>query len=388
MFRIVADVRAGTVAIASTSGLIAADNVALSSRTESQASALEQTAATMEELTATVRQNADNARLGSELAGTATNFAVKGGHVMEQVVNTMGSIRDSSRKIGEIIGVIDGIAFQTNILALNAAVEAASAGDQGRGFAVVAAEVRSLAQRSATAAREIKSLIGDSVEKVNAGGRLVDDAGQTMDEIVASVRRVASLMSEIASASVEQSTGIDEINLAVIQTDSMTQQNAALVQEASRTAAGLQEQAVALSKTVSDFNLGACEFGHPDEAVNMVHSAGAFMVAHGREAIIDEVNRMNKGQFIDRDLYISLYSAAGIGVGHGTNRRLLGIDALGLKDLDGKLFVKDIMTIAKREGAGWVEYKWSNPVSKEPMTKSTYFEQAGDLVIACGTYKT
>ncbi|ABD70995.1 methyl-accepting chemotaxis sensory transducer [Rhodoferax ferrireducens T118] len=388
MFRIVADVRAGTMAIASTSGLIAADNAALSSRTESQASALEETAATMEELTATVRQNSDNARQASQLAATATEFAIKGGSVVGQVVNTMGSIRDSSRKIGDIIGVIDGIAFQTNILALNAAVEAARAGEQGRGFAVVAAEVRNLAQRSASAAREIKSLIGDEVDKVNAGNQLVDAAGKTMDEIVTSIKRVAGIMSEIASASVEQSTGIDEINLAVIHTDTMTQQNAALVEEASRTAAGLQEQAVALSQTVSIFNLGAREFGNSDEAVDMVHRAAAFMATRGRDTFIEEVNKMNKGQFIDRDLYISIYSVAGQCVGHGTNRRLLGVEALTFKDLDGKFFIKDIMSIARREGAGWVEYKWSNPVTKEPMMKSTYFELAADLIIACGTYKT
>ena len=388
MFKIVADVRQGTLAVAATSGTIAADNTALASRTESQASTLQETAATMEQLTATVRQNADNAKQASQLATTATDFAVRGGQVVGQVVHTMGSIRNSSRKIGDIIGVIDGIAFQTNILALNAAVEAARAGEQGRGFAVVAAEVRNLSQRSATAAKEIKALIGDEVDKVNAGGQLVDDAGKTMGEIVASIQRVASIMSDIAAASVEQSTGIDEINLAVINTDTMTQQNAALVVEATRTAASLQEQAVALSQTVAIFKLGEREFGSAEEAMEMVHGARAFLQERGRQAVIDEVNKMNKGLFIDRDLYISIYSTAGQCIGHGTNRRLLGVEALTFKDLDGKLFIKDILAIANRDGAGWVAYKWSNPVTKAPMMKSAYFEQVGDLVLSCGTYQS
>ncbi|MGZ5801372.1 MAG: methyl-accepting chemotaxis protein [Burkholderiaceae bacterium] len=388
MFKIVADVRAGTLSVASTSGLISTDNAALSARTESQASSLEETAATMEQLTSTVKQNAENSKQASKLAASATDFAVKGGNVVGQVVHTMGSIKDSSRKIVDIIGVIDSIAFQTNILALNAAVEAARAGEQGRGFAVVAAEVRNLAQRSATAAKEIKGLINDSVEKVDAGSQLVDDAGETMGEIVASIKRVASIMSEIAAASVEQSTGIDEINKTVIQIDGMTQQNSALVEEAARTAAGLQEQAVTLSQTVSIFNLGAREFGNADEAVDMVHRAREFMDDHGENALIEEVNKMNKGQFIDRDLYISIYSLSGSKcIGHGTNRRLLGVEASTFKDLDGKFFMKDIMSTAKSTGYGWVEYRWSNPVTKEPMTKSAYFERSGDLIIACGTYK-
>ena len=388
MFRIVADVRLGTMAIAATSGAIATDNGALAARTESQASSLQETAATMEELTATVRQNADNAKQASQLAATATDFATRGGQVVAQVVDTMGSIRDSSRKIGDIIGVIDGIAFQTNILALNAAVEAARAGEQGRGFAVVAAEVRNLSQRSATAAREIKALIGDEVDKVNIGSQLVDGAGQTMGEIVASITRVASIMREIAAASVEQSVGIDEINQAVINTDTLTQQNAALVEEASRTATGLQEQAVALSQAVAIFKLGTREFGSAEEAVAMVHSARAYLDAQGSQALIDEVNKMNQGQFIDRDLYLSIYSLAGQCVGHGTNRRLLGAQALTFKDLDGKFFIKDILATAQREGAGWVEYRWSNPVTREPMVKSAYFELSQGLILSCGTYRS
>jgi methyl-accepting chemotaxis protein len=249
-------VRRGTETITVASGEIASGNADLSSRTESQAGSLEETASSMEELTSTVRQNADNARQANQLVVTASEVAVKGGSVVGQVVNTMGSIKDSSRKIVDIIGVIDSIAFQTNILALNAAVEAARAGEQGRGFAVVASEVRNLAQRSAGAAKEIKQLISDSVEKVDAGSKLVDNAGTTMEEIVTSVKRVADIMSEITSASQEQSSGIEQINQAISQMDEMTQQNAALVEQATAAAQSMQDQAVELSRAVSIFKLG------------------------------------------------------------------------------------------------------------------------------------
>ena len=227
--RIVGEVRGGTETIAAASREIASGNLDLSSRTEEQAGSLQQTASSMFSLTGTVRQNADNARQANQLAASASEVAVKGGSVVSQVIDTMGSINASSRKIVDIIGVIDGIAFQTNILALNAAVEAARAGEQGRGFAVVAAEVRNLAQRSAAAAKEIKTLIGDSVEKVAVGSKLVSEAGITMDEVVASVKRVTDIMGEITAASQEQSTGIEQVNSAIAKRDAVTQQNAALV---------------------------------------------------------------------------------------------------------------------------------------------------------------
>ena len=251
----VSKVRQCTETIGVASGEIAQGNADLSARTESQAGSLEETASSMEELTATVKQNADNAAQANQLVVAASEYATKGGEVVGQVVHTMGSIKDSSRKIVDIIGVIDGIAFQTNILALNAAVEAARAGEQGRGFAVVAAEVRNLAQRSAGAAKEIKALIGDSVEKVDAGSRLVDEAGQTMEQIVNSVRHVADIMGEITSASQEQSAGIGEINQAIVQMDEMTQQNAALVEQAAAAAESMQEQAAILAEAVAAFKL-------------------------------------------------------------------------------------------------------------------------------------
>ncbi|SDH05045.1 MULTISPECIES: methyl-accepting chemotaxis protein [unclassified Duganella] len=252
---IVSQVRTGTETIGTASREIAAGNVDLSSRTEMQASSLEKTASAMDELTSTVKQNADNAREANQLASAASDVAVKGGQVVSQVVDTMSSIDASAKKIVDIIGVIDGIAFQTNILALNAAVEAARAGEQGRGFAVVASEVRNLAQRSAGAAKEIKMLIDDSVEKVGAGTKLVGQAGVTMDEVVTSVRRVTDIMSEIANASQEQSAGIAQVNQSIIEMDSMTQQNAALVEEAAAAAQSLQDQAGELARVVSIFKL-------------------------------------------------------------------------------------------------------------------------------------
>jgi methyl-accepting chemotaxis protein len=252
---IVSEVRTSTNTITSGASEIAAGNQDLSLRTEQQASSLEKTASSMEQLTATVKQNADNARQANQLALSASEVAVKGGDVVTQMVGTMGSINASSRKIVDIIGVIDGIAFQTNILALNAAVEAARAGEQGRGFAVVATEVRNLAQRSAAAAKEIKSLISDSVEKVDAGSQLVAVAGSTMEEIVGSVKRVTDIMAEIMAASQEQSIGIDQVNQAIGHMDQVTQQNAALVEQAAAAAESLQEQAAGLAQTVAVFTL-------------------------------------------------------------------------------------------------------------------------------------
>ena len=250
-------VKQATESIGTASAQIAAGNQDLSTRTEEQASNLQQTAASMEELTSTVKQNADTARQANQLATSASEAATQGGVVVGQVVGTMEGITASSRKIADIISVIDGIAFQTNILALNAAVEAARAGEQGRGFAVVAGEVRSLAQRSAEAAKEIKTLIGESVEKVEAGSRLVDDAGKSMADIVMQVKRVNDLIAEISSASVEQSSGIAQVGDAMIQLDQVTQQNAALVEESAAAADSLKQQAANLAEAMSVFRLGA-----------------------------------------------------------------------------------------------------------------------------------
>jgi methyl-accepting chemotaxis protein len=266
--KLVSEVKTSVDSIGNASKEIASGNSDLSQRTEEQASSLEETAASMEELTSTVKQNAENARQANQLANSASTVAEKGGAVVHEVVGTMSAINDSSRKIVDIISVIDGIAFQTNILALNAAVEAARAGEQGRGFAVVAAEVRNLAQRSAAAAKEIKTLIDDSVTKVEVGTKLVDDAGKTMEEIVTAVKRVTDIMSEISAASSEQSKGIEQINQAITQMDEVTQQNAALVEEAAAAAESLEE-----------------------EAQNLSHSVGVFKLAQGQQAVATVATR-------------------------------------------------------------------------------------------------
>jgi methyl-accepting chemotaxis protein-1 (serine sensor receptor) len=255
LVEVVGTVRNGSDAIATGSSQIAAGSTDLSQRTEQQASSLQQTAASMEELSSTLKSNSDTARQASQLASSASEVALKGGDMVAQVVSTMGAITASSQKIGDIIGVIDSIAFQTNILALNAAVEAARAGEQGRGFAVVASEVRALAQRSAEAAKEIKTLIGASVTHVNDGSRLVGDAGTTMGDIVAQVRKVADLLAEISAATVEQTQGIAQVSSAVSQIDQVTQQNAALVEESAAAAGSLSQQAARLVKSVQVFQL-------------------------------------------------------------------------------------------------------------------------------------
>ncbi len=272
---IVSQVRAGTLTIADASTEIAAGNQDLAQRTERQARTLMDTAASMEELTGTVRQNADNARQANALAESASSVALRGGAVVGQVVETMAAINDSSKQIADIVGVIDSIAFQTNILALNAAVEAARAGEQGRGFAVVAGEVRNLAQRSAAAAHQIKDLIQASVERVDAGARLVDAAGSTMDEIVTSVKRVTDIMAEISLASAEQSAGIEQVNAAIGRMDEATRQNAALVEQASAAAGALQDEAAGLAQVVSVFKTTQAQ----PATVALAPQSGALMLS-------------------------------------------------------------------------------------------------------------
>ncbi|WP_353156781.1 methyl-accepting chemotaxis protein [Herminiimonas fonticola] len=383
---VVWNIRHGTETLATETKEIAAGNLDLSARTEQQASSLEQTASAMEEMTSTVKENAANAEQANALAHTAAEVAIKGGSVVAEVVNTMDSINQSSKKIADIISVIDGIAFQTNILALNAAVEAARAGEQGRGFAVVASEVRNLAQRSSAAAREIKTLIEDSVSKVQSGSKLVAHAGTTMDEVVSSIQRVDNIMGEISSASREQSIGIEQVNQAIAQMDQVTQQNAALVEEAAASAESLQNQTTELSNVVSIFTIKNSSHGSTDEAQEMVMKAIEAMRENGKDAACAEIN--NKlGQFCDRDLYVVVYDMSGRNLAHGANPGNAGKDMIDAKDGAGNLYIRERVAIIQNSGKGWQDYMFLNPISKQVEAKSMYLDRYQDLIIGCGVYK-
>lgn len=387
MFRLVADVRLGTMAVASMSGQIKADGVALAARTESQAGALQQTAASVEQLTATVMKTAENANLADRLVATALVNVQAGTRSVDRVVQSMEAIRTSSARVAEIISLIDGIALQTNILALNAAIEAAQAGEKGRGFAVVAGEVRQLAQRSAAAAREVNELVSQAMAQVNLGVGMAGETGQEMKAIDSSIGDLSVVLKEIAVASQEQSRGIQQANQAIAHIDEMTQRNASLVDEAASAASTLHQHASTLSRAVAGFKLGAREFGSADDAVRMVKDAIRFSEEHGRQALIDEVLLFSRGRFIDRDLYLVLNDIAGNRLAHGANARVFGHSNLEQKDADGKFFVKEMNAVARGPGQGWVDYKFPHPITGEVMQKSAYVERSADLVLICGCYR-
>ena len=282
--------------------------------------------------------------------------------------------------------MIDGIAFQTNILALNAAVEAARTGEQGRGFAVVATEVRALAERCAGAARDIRGLIGASVDKVAEGTRRVHETGKAMTEIVAAVREVAQLIVHISVATGEQSDGIESVNTAIGRIDAATRENARVVSALAAPAAAMHRRSVSLLKGVAVFDLGAREHGNADEAIAMVQAGCEFYRQHGRTALLEEVMKLAEGPFIDRDLYLMVLELQSARfVAHGNNPRTLGVGP-GSRDVDGKRFVLEMRDVARDRGQGWVDYKWAHPVTNEVLTKSTYVQRVGDVVLGCGIY--
>jgi methyl-accepting chemotaxis protein len=383
---VVIKVRSGTAGFAMTSGLLSTDNKALLLRTDRQAALLQETASSTGQITAMVRQNADNAGKANQLIASAAEAALQGGLVVDSVEADMAAIRDSSRRIADIISVVDGIAFQTNILALNAAVEAARAGETGRGFAVVATEVRVLAQRVAAASREIQHLITDSVAKVEACDKQVLLAGASMRKIVASVTSAATVMLEISDSGREQSAGVDNINQTIAQLEQMTQENAKLVDEISASATNLHRQAVSLANVVSHFDLGSGEFGNQDDAVILVDAA----IRHAQEAgmadLIDKVNDLTERRFSDRDLYLVVLSLEGEIVAHGGNPRLLGFDTRKQRDPDGKTFGLDIINVGRKQGSGWVDFKFAHPVTQEIKAKSAYVRRVDAYLVSCGFY--
>jgi methyl-accepting chemotaxis protein len=382
---IVTQVRASAEAIAHGSREIAAGFSDLSERTERQASTLEETASGMEQMAATVRQNADNCRRANELARDAKRIAEQSSENMQAFHETMQRIEGSSREVADIVGVIEGIAFQTNILALNAAVEAARAGEQGRGFAVVASEVRSLAQRSATAAKEIKALITESAARVAEGAGNASQAGETIAKAVKSAKKAAQVIGEIAAASAEQTTGIEEINRALTQLEGVTQQNSALVEQTSATALNFEGEAARLLGIVDSIKLDSGE--SREKAVAMVKRAGAHLRRHGAARALADFSDP-RGAFVEGDLYIVVLDDSGVVRANGGNQAIIGQNDWEATDADGKKHTQELVRTARERGLGWVDYRWPNPKKGGKVErKSTYCELVEGLVVGCGVYR-
>lgn len=396
---LVGQVRSTADAIANTTGYIVSGSANLAARTEKQASSLQETAAAMEEMTTTVKQNADNAKEANKLTESAALVAVKGGDAVGQVVNTMESINASSKKIADIIGVIDGIAFQTNILALNAAVEAARAGEQGRGFAVVASEVRSLAQRSASAAKEIKDLIDESVDTVRQGSALVSRAGDTMTEIVASIKNVANLMRDITVAGSEQSVGLEQISQSVIELDKATQQNSVLVEKFMESTGRMEEKAIDMSRVVAVFKLDQAEVAKTEQAQAAIASRGTAKeaialvqravdvhkkVGRQRDAFLRTVTDRASNLF-DRDMYVFVLDERGTYLAFAGNGSKVGTRVQDIPGVDGQQLIDDIVAQCS-EGPGWVNYDIVNQVTNTVQSKRSYVEMIDGMYVGCGIY--
>ncbi|APV50182.1 hypothetical protein BWI17_11095 [Betaproteobacteria bacterium GR16-43] len=380
---IVRQVRSSADAVEAGSSILAEGNAQLTDRTQEQAASLEETSTGMEELAASARRNAENCQRASTLAGQSRQVAAQASERMEQVADTMRQIDASARRVGEILDAVKAIALQTNILALNAAVEAARAGEQGRGFAVVAGEVRSLAHRSADAVKEIQALIGESIANVEAGRKLVDVAGETMTRVVASVAEVTEVLGAIALASREQSTGVQEINHAIAQADTVTQQNAALVEEAAATAESFRHEARQLVEAVGRFKTDRND--DRGRVIALVKEAVEHVRRHGVQQACADLNNP-RGPFVRGEDYVFALSANGTQLAFAPDPSIVGKNNIDEKDPGGKAVGREILKVANGAGFGWVDYLFRNPATGRIAPKSVYVEAVKGIILGCGIY--
>ena len=381
---IVKQVRSSADAVVAGSHTIAEGNAQLAQRTQEQAASLEETASGIEHLAASARRNADSCQRANQLASDAREVAGQASARMQEVAGTMDRIAGSARRVGEILGAVEGIAFQTNILALNAAVEAARAGDQGRGFAVVAAEVRNLAHRSAEAAKEIKSLIAESMGSVEAGQQLVHAAGDTMTQVLESVAEVTQVLGTIAHASHEQSAGVGEISLAIAQVDTATQQNAALVEEAAGAAESFQHEARQLVDVVGRFKTDRND--DRGRVISLVKQAAEHVRRHGVKRGCEDLNDPH-GLFVRGEDYVFALAADGTQLAFAPDRNVVGRNNVDEKDPTGKVVGREILRVAGHPGFGWVDYHFRNPMTGEVVPKSVYVEAVEGIILGCGIYR-